>query len=210
MRKSANKPLTQCERSEETRRLILETATRHFARHGFDRTSTATIAKEAGISQAIIFHYFGTKQNLFWTVVFDRADGPAEESKPYKELLKQADPAEKLRMIGQALARKAEEQPDLNEIHVRNVFTMDIANDSIEAQKIWEKVTLLEAIFEQGKKDGVFRAGVNAKIAAPTLIGIFNINYLRWNMLGRKGSLQETIREAFEMFISGVLESSTK
>lgn len=43
---------------------ILETAIRLFAKKGFDGTATKEIAKEAGISEGLIFHYFPTKADL--------------------------------------------------------------------------------------------------------------------------------------------------
>ena len=52
-------------RGDERRDLVLEAATRCFARTGFAGTSTDAIAKEAGVSQPYVVRIFGTKQNLF-------------------------------------------------------------------------------------------------------------------------------------------------
>ena len=205
MKKAGKIWLKRSERSEVTRRHILEAATRLFARHGFDRTSTATIAKEAGVSQGIIFHYFETKKKLFWTLVFEGAEGVNDQEKVVEKVAQQADPAEKLRLIGKILAQRAEKYPDLNEILARHTLAMDLSSESVEVQRILEKLTSLEAIFEESKATGAFKAEVDAQIAAITLIGIFNINYLKWNMLGRKGSLEDTVQKAFDMFLSGVV-----
>ncbi|MEU1183521.1 TetR family transcriptional regulator [Streptomyces sp. NPDC005820] len=43
---------------------ILDTALRLFAERGYDETTIAQIAKEAGISQRSLFRYFGTKEDL--------------------------------------------------------------------------------------------------------------------------------------------------
>ncbi len=43
---------------------ILKIALRLFAQYGFDGTSTKQIAREAGISEGLIFHYFPTKGDL--------------------------------------------------------------------------------------------------------------------------------------------------
>ncbi|GAA4549410.1 TetR/AcrR family transcriptional regulator [Amycolatopsis samaneae] len=45
-------------------REILETALRLFVEQGYDETSVAQIAKEAGVSQRTLFRYFGTKEDL--------------------------------------------------------------------------------------------------------------------------------------------------
>ncbi|MEV0266468.1 helix-turn-helix domain-containing protein [Streptomyces sp. NPDC050617] len=53
---------------DRTRRLasqeILETALRLFTEQGYDETSMAQIAREAGVSQRTLFRYFGTKEEL--------------------------------------------------------------------------------------------------------------------------------------------------
>ncbi|WP_369275461.1 TetR/AcrR family transcriptional regulator [Streptomyces sp. R11] len=43
---------------------ILDTAVRLFAEQGYERTTIAQIAREAGISQRSLFRYFGTKEDL--------------------------------------------------------------------------------------------------------------------------------------------------
>ncbi|MGW5690247.1 TetR/AcrR family transcriptional regulator, partial [Streptomyces asiaticus] len=43
---------------------ILETALRLFTEQGYDETTIAQIAREAGVSQRTLFRYFGTKEDL--------------------------------------------------------------------------------------------------------------------------------------------------
>jgi AcrR family transcriptional regulator len=49
-----------------TRQLIAETARRLFAEHGFDAVPVATIAREAEVSEATVFNYFPTKEDLVY------------------------------------------------------------------------------------------------------------------------------------------------
>ena len=48
-------------RYAERREAILSAAYRQFATNGYDRTTTAAICREAGISSGTFFHYFPTK-----------------------------------------------------------------------------------------------------------------------------------------------------
>ena len=50
---------------DERRRQLLERATTLFAQHGYDELSMARIAREAGISKALLYHYFPSKRDLF-------------------------------------------------------------------------------------------------------------------------------------------------
>ncbi|MHC5229141.1 TetR/AcrR family transcriptional regulator [Enterococcus sp. LJL99] len=49
----------------ERKTAILNAALKEFTIKGYDRASTNIIAKEAGISKALMFHYISSKQELF-------------------------------------------------------------------------------------------------------------------------------------------------
>jgi len=50
---------------EEKKQSILRAGILCFGQSGYEKTAISEIANEAGISKAAIFHYFGTKQDLF-------------------------------------------------------------------------------------------------------------------------------------------------
>ena len=47
-----------------TRQLITETAARLFVERGFDAVSVASVARAAEVSEATVFNYFPTKEDL--------------------------------------------------------------------------------------------------------------------------------------------------
>lgn len=50
---------------KQRRNALLNAALREFTSQGYDNASTNIIAKEAGFSKALMFHYVGSKQELF-------------------------------------------------------------------------------------------------------------------------------------------------
>ena len=51
----------------QTRRLIAETARRLFAERSFEAVTVAEIARAADVSEATVFNYFPTKEDLFYS-----------------------------------------------------------------------------------------------------------------------------------------------
>ena len=51
--------------NDERRRRLLELGADLFTRHAYDEISMAQIAREAGISKALLYHYFPSKQDYF-------------------------------------------------------------------------------------------------------------------------------------------------
>jgi AcrR family transcriptional regulator len=66
--KGAATPPTLWDRTRQlASREILDTALRLFTEQGYDETTIAQIAREAGVSQRTLFRYFGTKEDLIGT-----------------------------------------------------------------------------------------------------------------------------------------------
>jgi AcrR family transcriptional regulator len=62
-------PITRAEQAERTRRLVLETAQRLFAEHGYDATSLQMIADAMGVRKANVYYYFHTKAEILEAAV---------------------------------------------------------------------------------------------------------------------------------------------
>jgi AcrR family transcriptional regulator len=59
---------------DERRRQLLERATELFATHGYDELSMAKMARAAGVSKPLLYHYFPTKRRLFEAVLAQAAE----------------------------------------------------------------------------------------------------------------------------------------
>ncbi|WP_024347908.1 TetR/AcrR family transcriptional regulator [Lacrimispora indolis] len=53
------------ELSEEKQQPIIEAALKCFGRHGYKKASMGDIAQNSGVSKPMLFHYFGTKRDLY-------------------------------------------------------------------------------------------------------------------------------------------------
>ncbi len=61
----------QAERSEQTRRLLLDVGRRLFTERGFAGTATEEIVRQAGVTRGALYYHFKDKQDLFRAVVED-------------------------------------------------------------------------------------------------------------------------------------------
>ena len=51
------------------REMILKTAARLFSTQGFDATTTLQLAREAGVTEPLIYYYFSGKDELFTRLI---------------------------------------------------------------------------------------------------------------------------------------------
>jgi AcrR family transcriptional regulator len=54
-------------KKRQTRQLLTDTARRLFAAHGFENVSVSEIARVADVSEATVFNYFPTKEDLVYS-----------------------------------------------------------------------------------------------------------------------------------------------
>jgi AcrR family transcriptional regulator len=67
---------------DERRRQLLELGAELFATHSFGELSMARIAREAGISKALLYHYFPSKQDFFVATLRQGAQEIARRTEP--------------------------------------------------------------------------------------------------------------------------------
>jgi AcrR family transcriptional regulator len=67
---------------DERRRRLLELGRELFARHSFNELSMAHIAREAGISKALLYHYFPSKQDYFVATLTEAAEEVRRRTEP--------------------------------------------------------------------------------------------------------------------------------
>lgn len=85
------------QQAAQRREQIRETALRLFAEQGFAATSTRQIAREVGVTEGLIFHYFPSKEALFSAILESGHSFRGElstllqhaEGRPTKEVLYQ-------------------------------------------------------------------------------------------------------------------------
>ncbi|WP_280268598.1 TetR/AcrR family transcriptional regulator [Nocardia wallacei] len=79
---SAKEPGERKRDAAATRGALLAAAQELFAERGYERATVRDIAARAGVNQALLFRYFGSKDELFRAAIADRGrrvleDGPA-------------------------------------------------------------------------------------------------------------------------------------
>jgi AcrR family transcriptional regulator len=92
-------------RVDERRRRLLELGAELFARHSFGELSMARIAREAGISKALLYHYFPTKREFFVATLREAAEEVRRRTEPDPTL----PPADALAASLEAFLRWIEE-----------------------------------------------------------------------------------------------------
>lgn len=115
---------------DERRRQLLERGAELFTSHRYDELSMSRIASEAGISKALLYHYFPSKRAFFEETLSAWAEQLRERTEPDPDL----PPVEQLQKSLEAFLAMVEE----NEVAYRNL--MDSATGVPEIRDLIDQV----------------------------------------------------------------------
>jgi TetR/AcrR family fatty acid metabolism transcriptional regulator len=184
----------------EKRRQIMEAAVRAFARKGYHACRVGEIAEEAGVAYGLVYHYFGSKEEVLesifrdtWTQMLARI----------KEVANSGEPAnEQVRKVTALVLRTWRRDPDLVRVLVREV-TRSPEQLQRQIDEIGHAYNALEQIVANGQETGEFRNDLNSKIAATIFYGALEEVLTGW-VMGQLPEGDEDIAKA-EQDLTGLL-----
>lgn len=128
--------------NDERRRRLLELGAELFTRHAYDEISMAQIAREAGISKALLYHYFPSKQDYF---VATLASG-AEELRARIEPDPSLPPAEALTGAVDAYLSWIEDNADAYAKLLQSAATVPEVRELVEGVRTATVERILEGL----------------------------------------------------------------
>lgn len=112
----------------EKQEKILATALHLFAEKGFDATSTSKVAKEAGVSEGLIFRHFKNKEGLLAAIM---EQGRLKSEVHVREVLSKDDPKEILQRIIDMVFSFGEEEKTFWKLIYMMKWKSDVYDDSM-------------------------------------------------------------------------------
>jgi AcrR family transcriptional regulator len=185
---------------EEKRRQILDAAVHAFARKGYHACRVSEIAEEAGVAYGLVYHYFGSKEEVLqtifretWTQMLARVSEVQEEGGPARE---------QVRKVTALLLRTWHRNPDLVRVLVHEV-TRSPEQLQQQIDEIGHAYKALEAIIAHGQESGEFRADLDPEIAAVVFYGALEEVLTGW-VMGQLPDGDEDIAKA-EQAVTGLI-----
>jgi len=191
---------------EERRRQIVEAAIDLFSRKGFRGTTTRKIAEAAGISEAMIFKHFATKQELYSAII--------EAKSETEELLASAAKAASrtddqgvFRSVGLKMMEQTERDPSLMRLLLFSALEGHELSDIFFESRVKRLHEFLSSYIRTRIEEGGFRP-VDSLVAARGFIGM-TIHYLLIHELfgvkrPPRSSPEEVVQTFVSIFLKGI------
>jgi TetR/AcrR family transcriptional regulator, fatty acid metabolism regulator protein len=165
-------------KAQDKRRLILDAAVRVFARQGFHACRVSDIADEAGVAYGLVYHYFGSKDEVLDTLFLERWN-------VMLELIREVDAGplpvrEKLGAIAAFIIDSYRHDPDLMKVIIVEVTRAANSFGDTHIGTIREAYELIAGIVQAAQRDGSFKPEIEARFAAMAFYGVIEQLLTGW------------------------------
>lgn len=200
---------------DERRDQILHTAMELFSRHGFKGTTTKMIAEASGVSEAMVFRHFATKDELYGAIIHHQACGvgegegfPWEQCPELMEAWKNGDDfGFFFNMARMAMTKHREDVAFMRLLMYSALEEHELA-DRFFREFVSSGYDFIGGYIERRQKEGAFRK-VNPRIVVRAFMGMLihhSLNDILWD---RKRTLldadnDEVAREFAKILIDGI------
>ena len=154
----------------DARQILLETAARLFAEHGFEAVSTRKLAQESKVNIAMIAYYFGSKEKLFQAIIEERLPKTREMLQGFLD--SDMHPWEKFCAVIEAYIEK---------IFTNHAFTkliyreLSLQQRPAHSERILEGIMnnweIMYKILEEGQQKGIFRKDIDKTMTLTSTFG---------------------------------------
>lgn len=185
-----------------TRQRIVDAALLVSAREGFAKATTDQIAKRAGVSEGIIYHYFKSKYDLCFNMVKEYAQ--AYREKLIKEIEKRPSAKDKLDGLIEFHFEYFTGRNNIFQAIYGKSGDTTVMMGNVLKVAIIPYVRIIERIIKEGIREGEF-VDLNPSIAASSLLGMMQLAIIRLHFGYGGFSAKEAKGEIKKIFFKGLL-----
>jgi len=176
-----------------------------FSKHGYEGTSTATIAREAGTSESQLVRYFGGKSGLL-DAIFNDSWGGLNEVLNHT-VQDSAHGREAILGVFALMIGAFAQDPDAAALFMFEGRRMR-GNEVALSKGFQQFIELVCRLIQRGQSDGSFRTDVNDAILASAMMGAAE-GMIRDQLMARRSGKElpfddASVRRVFEAMVSGL------
>lgn len=181
---------------------ILDAAIKIFARHGYNNSTIAEIAREAGVADGTIYLYFKNKDDILCNFFTKKTK---EVFKSFKDEVDKADNAlDKLRNLIYRHLSEFELNRDMAIVYQVETRQNRVLNGDLIREMSRTYFELVSDIVKQGQKEGVIRRELPISLVKQMIIGAIDEVITTWLYSRRDYTLSALSEPLVDLFIRGI------
>ena len=183
---------------------ILKAAQKVFSKKGFHEATISEIAREAGLSDATIYEYFSTKEELLFSIPRETTRAGMERMQGYLKFIRGA--GNKIRAIIYHYLWFYQNEPDYASVVMLVLKQNRKFLETEVYQIIREGFRGILEVIEEGIDSGEFRPDTDPYLVRQVILGTMEHIVIRWLLLGKPKDLTQYADPLADMITGGIRE----
>jgi len=184
---------------------IMEAALRIFAEKTFQEATISEISKESGVSEATIYEYFGTKEDLLFAIPEKITNDTLAESQLVLPFMK--DVEGRMRSILLSYIQLYQNNPHYSALVLLQLMSNKRFRQTAAHELIRRSAHGLMDCIRDGIADGTFRKDADAYLIRSMLMGTIEHLFIHWHMQGmpeKEKTILDMLDPFLELILSGI------
>jgi AcrR family transcriptional regulator len=191
---------------EERRRQIIEAAATLFSRKGFRGTTTREIAEAVGVSEAMLFKHFATKEELYGAIIEAKSHG-RRVLETAVDAAERGDDAEVLRTLAREMIERTRVDPTLMRLTFFSALEGHALSEMMFRSRVQQLDEFLSQYIARRIAAGSFHP-VDPLQATWNFLGMVAYHVQRLELFGQKPpphlTTERAVEEMVSLFLQGV------
>lgn len=200
---------------DERRAQILQVAIGLFSNRGFSGTTTKEIANAAGVSEAMVFRHFATKDELYHAILDYKACEDGMKTLPWEDeaqkmAIDENDDYKVFHTLAVKALRHQQEDPDLMRLLFHSALEGHELSEMFFDQFVSRMYEFIGSYIRKRQEDGAMRE-VNPRVIVRAFLGMLihhSLNNILWDKSRRL--LDISNEEAAHEFVTILLDGVKK
>ncbi len=189
-------------RNPQRESAIIEGGLSVFGERGFEATTMSAIASAAGVSEATLYEYFGSKEEILFSIAEVYTAREMERVAAIAPYIH--DPREKLRVVIQAYLDFYESNPLYTSVALLTLKGSRSFVQSPSYGVVREAMRPIVAFFKEGVEQGVFRDDLDPYIVRNMVLGFIEHLTIQWLLIGRPERISTYRDTIFDMVVRAI------
>jgi TetR/AcrR family transcriptional regulator, fatty acid metabolism regulator protein len=186
----------------ERRERILESALKIFAEKGFQDATISEISKAAEVSDATVYEYFKTKEELLFSIPEEITASSIGETERVLPFLRGAE--QKLRALVQGYVTTYESNPEYTALIMLHLKTSRNFLQTKAYEVIKMAARMMLACIKEGIETGIFKKDTDPYLVRSMILGTIEHLFTRKHLLGAPTDLITQVDPLVDLILDGI------
>lgn len=181
---------------------MLRAAERVFAKKGFQDATISDVAREAKVSDATIYEYFPSKEELLFSIPGETARRGKENVESVLKFIRRGE--DKIRCIIYHYLWFYKSHPDYASVAMLILKQNRKFLETRAYADVRQLSSVILDVIKEGMATGEFRPDTNPYLIRTVILGSIEHMVIRWVLLGKPDNLVEFVDPLTDLIVGGI------